>query len=124
MAKQLTKKDLEEKLKLAQEVAVELDKEVKNLEKKIANQINDTQKLLQDIDYMLAEDGERMMLGRPMFAIGTINDTPKVRLSTIAYKISKLQVYKQEYFDLKDRVLPLPKTIILQEEHNNRDRRN
>jgi hypothetical protein len=124
MAKQQTKKDLQDKLELAQEVIARSEKQIAGLEKEVGSHIERHNNLLQEIGFMLAENDDQTMSGRPMFGLGTINNTPRMTLQIIAFRISKLQVYKKEYFDLKDRVLPIPKTIILQEERNTQDRPN
>lgn len=130
MAKQQTKKDLQDKLELAQEVIERNEKHIAGLEKEVEGQIQSKNIILQEIGYMLSDEDELIMSGRPMFhhmgndTMSAINNTPKMSLPMIAYKISKLQVYKKEYFELKDRVLPIPKTVVLQEERNLRDRRN
>lgn len=47
---------------------------------------------------------------------------PKASLSGIAFRIGELMAYKKEFFELKDRTLPVPKMKLVEDEHNRNKR--
>lgn len=91
------------------------EEDVRYFTKKIEQQQKDHQNTLNKIGFML-----RGPVYQEVNIVSGFN-TMKERntmLSEIAFNIGELKVMQQEYFDLKDRCLPVSKMKLMQEEFN------
>lgn len=95
---------------------IKIEDQEKELSKEIKWHIDDKQSIVNRIAAML--DDREIYITSYMGV-----EQPKASLSGIALKIGELKVYKNEYLDLKDRTLPVPKMKLVEDEHNRNNNR-
>lgn len=112
----------------------DLELQIKELEKSI--EIRDEKIELLQKDVVREQDWSKHILATltatldcmHLLPLPNINNRPlhtetkKPSLSEIQFKIGQLLVYTQEYVELKDRTLPLPKSKTLEDEHRRENR--
>lgn len=126
MAKQQTRLELQQtiaamhtQMQVLQDRIEKKDAIILEKESQINTQKAHTQDVLNHVGMMLRGDGEMIVVGNPFGSI----QLPKMTLASIAYNIGELQMIKREYFDLKDRALPVPKMQLVAEERNDKNNR-
>lgn len=118
MAKQLTKKDLEEQNKKLisdiEECLKEVDmlnRALENTKEAVESEKNYTQSVLNHIgDLLLIDSGKTFKVTPSPY--GPIASPRQSTLASITYNIGELHTYRREYCELKDRLLPAAPQVI------------
>lgn len=119
MAKQPTKKDLEHEIEVLKKTISNRDAQINQIEIDYSNARHRYDGLLEDLSRALQPAEYVITSGVGIFG-GTVNrDQLQNQSATVTFfRIGRLIAIEQEYKEMKDRFLPLPKQKILDQENN------
>lgn len=120
MAKQPTKAELERQLNIANKAVHDQMKTIDSLHKEIEGIQKDWRHRYDGLLEQLSLALRDQFVGYEFNQFGTVNHERLQALTVqgIFFKIGRLTILAQEYEELKDRTLPLPKQKILDQENN------